>query len=389
MINFDQIDFGFGNLTADSLRDSQGRSPMDPGYGTDAAADSSPVYAGGTPRDIFDGSTTDGSTGGGGTGGGGGTNVVYGGGGTGGDGGGTIPKSKTPEEIAAEAKKTDAKIVLQNALKKYNLYDSLSKVVDDLWDSGQLEDANEDRFVFLIKDTQAFKDRFVGNVGRVAAGFLELSPSEYLDLEGSYKDILRANGLPASFYDSEDDFAKLIGGTVSVSELQSRIVDGFNAVQNADPEVKRQMKELYGVSDADLAAYFIDPTRMRPLLVAADYKRQAQAAKIAARASESAGIQLTGGLAEDLARRGITETEAETGFTAIGKLGELTTQLSGETALSQEQIIGQQFGIDVAAAQELEKRRRRRVGEFAGGGGFTRTQGETSGAITTAVGKAQ
>ena len=378
MINFDQIDFGFGNLTADSLRDSQGRYPMDPGYGTDAAADSSPVYAGGTPRDIFDGSApypesapaapetpsapaapTD------------------------------AAPSKTPEQIAAEAKKTDAKIVLQNALKKYNLYDSLSKTVEDLWDSGQLEDANEDRFVFLIKDTQAFKDRFVGNVGRVAAGFLELSPGEYLDLEGSYRDVLRANGLPASFYDSEDDFAKLIGGTVSVSELQSRIVDGFNAVQNADPEVKRQMKELYGVSDADLAAYFIDPERVRPLLVASDYKRQADAAKIAAKGLGLAGIQLTGDLAEGLVRQGVTTDDAQTGFTAISNLGELTTQLSGETALSQEQIIGQQFGTDTAAKQELEKRRRRRVGEFAGGGGFTRTQGETSGSITTAVGKAQ
>jgi hypothetical protein len=104
---------------------------------------------------------------------------------------------------------------------------------------------------------------------------------------------------------------------------------------------------------------------------------------------ELAGIQLTGGLAEDLARRGITEGQAQAGFTEIGKLGELTTQLSGEAALSQEQIIGQQFGADTKAAQELEKRRRRRVGEFAGGGGFARTQGETSGAITTAVGTAQ
>ena len=128
---------------------------------------------------------------------------------------------------------------------------------------------------------------------------------------------------------------------------------------------------------------------MKPLLVAADYKRQAEAAKIAARGVELAGIQLTGGLAEDLARRGITEGQAQAGFTEIGKLGELTTQLSGEAALSQEQIIGQQFGADTKAAQELEKRRRRRVGEFAGGGGFARTQGETSGAITTAVGTAQ
>jgi hypothetical protein len=118
-------------------------------------------------------------------------------------------------------------------------------------------------------------------------------------------------------------------------------------------------------------------------------KQQAQAAKIAARGLESGGIQLTKGTAEELAARGITEAQAQEGFGNIGRLGELKTQLGGETALSQEQIVGQQFGTDTQAALELEKRRRRRVGEFAGGGSFARTQGETSGSITTSVGKAQ
>lgn len=67
----------------------------------------------------------------------------------------------------------------------------------------------------------------------------------------------------------------------------------------------------------------------------------------------------------------------------------MTTQLGGETALSQEQIIGQQFGTNTQAALELEKRKRRRLGEFAGGGGFARTQGETSGATRLSVGKAE
>jgi len=98
---------------------------------------------------------------------------------------------------------------------------------------------------------------------------------------------------------------------------------------------------------------------------------------------------LTRGTAEDLAARGITEAQAQQGFSSIGQLGELSTQLSGETALSQEQIIGQQFGTDTQAALELEKRRRRRVGEFAGGGSFARTQGETSGATRLSVGTAE
>jgi hypothetical protein len=282
----------------------------------------------------------------------------------------------------------DAPATLAALLSIYGLGDLADFVYKEIIVSGKVNIKNPDAILFAIREQPAYQKRFSANKERVANGFDELDPASYIALEDQYRATLSANGMPVSFYDSKDDFDAMIGGSVSPSELQSRIQDGYRAVQDADPEVKRQMYEL-GFAEGDLAAYFIDPNRMRPTLVAADYKRQAQAAKIAARGSELAGIQLTGGLAEDLARRGITETEAETGFTAIGKLGELTTQMGGETALSQEQIVGQQFGTDVAAAQELEKRKRRRVGEFAGGGSFARTQGETSGSVTTSIGKAQ
>ena len=265
-----------------------------------------------------------------------------------------------------------------------NLADYVYKMIG----SGEVNINNPDAILYSIRKHPTYEKRFSANKVRVANGFDELDPASYIALEDQYRATLSGNGMPVSFYDSKNDFDALIGGSVSNAELQSRIQDGYRAVEDADPEVKRQMYEL-GFAQGDLAAYFIDPNRMRPTLVAADYKRQAEAAKIAARGLQSAGIQLSGGLAEDLARRGVTETQAQTGFTAIGKLGELTTQMGGETALSQEQIVGQQFGTDVAAAQELEKRKRRRLGEFAGGGSFARTQGETSGAVTTSIGKAQ
>jgi len=190
--------------------------------------------------------------------------------------------------------------------------------------------------------------------------------------------------LPTGFYDQTSDFADLIANDVSPQELDTRIQNGYNAVANADPEVKRQMQELYGVSEGQLAAYFLDPKKAAPLLA-----RQAQAANIAARASEQGGIQVTGAYAENLASRGITEQQARAGFAEVGALGELKQAFAGETALSGEQLAGAAFGIDVAAQQELERRKKLRTGEFAGGGSFARTTGETSGSISTSVGKAQ
>jgi hypothetical protein len=238
--------------------------------------------------------------------------------------------------------------------------------------------------IFKLRDQPAYQKRFGANAARLKAGLPELSPAEYIDLESMYKTVIRSNGLPAGFYDSEDDTRKLLEGSVSPSEFQRRIQDGYNAVANADPEVKRQFKELYGVTDNELAAYFLDPAKGETILTT-----RARAAQIAARGLEQGGIQLTGQFAENLAARGVTEQQARAGFAEVGGLGELKQTFAGETALSGEQLAGAAFGIDVAAQQELERRRRLRTGEFAGGGSFARTTGETSGSISTSVGKAQ
>jgi len=373
-MDFSGVDFtGLANLNLGP--DLQGRYPMDPGYDPSPATEvSSPVFAGG----VLDRPTAGGEA-------------------------PVVKPKETDEEKAtrlqneredaqAEAARVrnrkDARSSMNAVLATYGLSDLAEYVYNEIIVKETVNINNPDAIIFAIREQPAYQKRFSANKERVKNGFDELDPASYIALEDQYRATLSANGMPVSFYNSKDDFDAMIGGSVSPAELQSRVQEGYRAVQDADPEVKRQMYAL-GFAEGDLAAYFIDPNRMRPTLVAADYKRQAEAAKIAARGLESAGIQLTGGLAEDLARRGVTEGQAQAGFTEIGKLGELTTQLSGETALSQEQIIGQQFGTDTAAAQELEKRRRRRVGEFAGGGSFARTQGETSGATTLSVGKAQ
>jgi hypothetical protein len=243
---------------------------------------------------------------------------------------------------------------------------------------------NPDVIMFRLREQPAYQRRFAANATRARKGLPELDPASYIGLENQYRETLRSNGLPANFYDQTEDFTALLEGDVSPSELNERVQQGYRAVADADPAVKRQMQTLYGVGEAELAAYFLDPERAAPLLT-----RQARAAQIAARGAEQAGIQLTGTLAEDLARRGVTEAEAQRGFAEIGALGELRQTFAGETALSTEELVGAQFNQNVQAQQELERRRRLRTAEFAGGGQFTRTTGATSGAIETGVGTAQ
>jgi len=289
-------------------------------------------------------------------------------------------------QLAAETKrrKDDARVTMANVLNTYGLGDLSDYVYNEIIVKETVNLNNPDAIIFAIREQPAYKKRFAANATRLKNGLTELLPGEYIGLEDQFKTMIRANGLPAGFYDSEDDLRKLIEGDVSPSEFQRRIEDGYNAVVNADPEVKRQFKEFYNVTDGGLAAYFLDPKRGEPLLA-----NQARAAQIAASGLQQGGIQLTGAFAENLAQRGITEQRAQAGFAEVGALGELRQTFAGETALSGEQLAGAAFGIDVAAQQELERKRRQRVGEFAGGGSFARTTGETSGSTSIGVGKAQ
>lgn len=290
-----------------------------------------------------------------------------------------------PTELEATLKRQrDARSTINVVLASYGLEGLSDYVYTEIIQKETVNINNPDAIIYAIREQPTYKKRFAGNAARLKKGLSELDPATYIGLENQFRETLKANGMPANFYDGNDDFQALIEGDVSISELNERVQQGYRAVADADPQVKAQMQNLYGVSEGELAAYFLDPQKAAPLLT-----RQARAAQISARGLEQGGVQLSATLAEDLARRGVTESEAQTGFTAIGKLGELTTQMAGETALSQEQIVNQQFGTDVAASQELEKRRRRRVGEFQGGGSFARSQGESAGAITTSVGTAQ
>jgi len=289
-------------------------------------------------------------------------------------------------QLTAETKrrKDDARVTMANVLNTYGLGELSDYIYNEIIVKETVNLNNPDAIIFAIREQPAYQKRFAGNAARLKKGLAELDPGSYISLENQYRETLRSNGLPANFYDQSEDFQALIEGDVSNAELNERVQQGYRAVADADPAVKDQMRNLYGVTEGQLAAYFLDPQRTAPLLT-----RQAQAANIAARGLEQGGIQLTGAFAEDLARRGITEQQARAGFAEVGALGELRQTFAGETALSGEQLAGAAFGIDVAAQQELERKRRQRVGEFAGGGSFARTTGETSGSTSLGVGKAQ
>ena len=303
------------------------------------------------------------------------------------------PESNDSGQSAAEAsymaqQRTDAFSRMKALLSRFGLQD-LENAVKTIITSGTVDLQDPDAIVFSLRGESAYKKRFAANAARAKAGLPELDPASYIALEEQYRQLLAANGLPNNFYNDQTDFEKWIEGDVSPAELQQRIQEGYRAVADADPQVRAQMKQLYDVSEGDLAAYFLDPERTKPLLTTKERVRQAQASSIAARGLEQGGMQLTKEEAEDLASRGITAEQAAQNFGEMKSLSGLYQQMTGEEELSRQQQIGATFRYDTSALEALKQRQRSRVAAFEGGGQFARTSGATSGTIETGAGTAQ
>ena len=270
-----------------------------------------------------------------------------------------------------------AKEILRNVLSSYGL-EGLYEYAWSLYTNQTIDVNDTESFMYALREQEAYKKRFAANERRKALGFNELKPATYIALEKSYKDTLAANGLPQGFYDSPDDFEKLIGGDVSVSELNNRLRDAYTVVRDASPEVKNKMAEMYGITDGDLLAYVIDPDRARPLM-APDYKRQAQAALIAESAQRLSGLNFNKDIAEQFVRQGTTQAEAEAAFTTIGQMGELRRSGLGEQQITDLQFVQAALGTDAEAKRLVEERKKRRIGEVtASGGSATLAQGDST-----------
>lgn len=278
--------------------------------------------------------------------------------------------------------------ILLNTLKFYGLVtDTDTRLVDAIktaW-TGKviLPGDGPNEIGIQLRDNPAFQERFPANKALAAAGKPQYSVLEYLKLESDYKSALQEAGMPPGFYDSPQDFQGFIANDVSVNEVAARAQLGYQAVRQAPPQVVAEFQRLYGVSEGELAAYFIDPERMRPTFDRYEAERQARAAQIAAAGTTQAGMTVSQQQAEQLARAGVSGEQAQQTFQALGdQQGLFQAQMQGEQAMTQEEIIGGAFETNAQARRAINERRRRRQAEFEAGGSFATGQATQTGLTT-------
>ena len=157
----------------------------------------------------------------------------------------------------------DAFAALTDLFTSYGL-GSLANEISGYMTSGKT--ASEALIALKTNPTGAYAERFAGNFARAKSGLNVLSESDYITNENSYAETLKAYGLGDMLsVDPKNNwktFATYIANDVSPVEFKERIKTVEDRVINADAETKATFKEWYpSITDKDLVAYFLDPTR--------------------------------------------------------------------------------------------------------------------------------
>lgn len=272
-----------------------------------------------------------------------------------------------------EANRQSAQLVVRDMLDSYGLGGLTETVMKVITSADQV---SEQRVMATIRQTNEYKQRFQGMAMRQQRGLNAITEFQYLQLENAYASTMRAAGLPTGFYDSPSDFAQLIGGNVSDVEFSQRINEGYLRVRNADPTVLQAMRTMYGVTEGELAAYFLDPDKAENLIM--QQVATARVGAAAARQGFSNVIERTA--AERMVALGVSEDQASQAFGQLAAGRELLNPLdAGETALDVADTALGLAGQSPEALQRLRTQQRRRTARFEGGGQLATTAAGVTG----------
>jgi len=274
----------------------------------------------------------------------------------------------------------DAFAIIKGVFNQYGLGD-LGATIETLMRDGY---GPEEASLALKTDPKynaAYVKRFKGNETRRTAGLNVLTEGEYLALENSYTETLKAYGLESYFgidaNTKQAAIADVIGKDISAVEFNSRVSTAVDRVSKADTATKKAFSDFYGIGETDLVKYFLDPAKS---LV--DLKEKATTAEIGGAAL---GQGLTSSLtsAQDLARYGVSREQAQLRYGQIAEDLPIAGSLSriyGESGITYNQTDAEaaEFKGLASAKRKKEQLKQLEENQFAGSSGTALGQGSLS-----------
>lgn len=233
-----------------------------------------------------------------------------------------------------------------------------------------MQGATEATITLELMETPEYQQRFAGNTDRLKKGLRALTPAEYVNVEDSYRQVLRAYGLKQ--FDNDAYVRQFIANDMSPTELSNRVVTAVQRVQNADPAISRQLRDFYGIGQSDLVAYVLDPQQQFQKI-----ERQVAASEIGVAAARQ-GLQAGVSVAEQLAAQGVSQAEAQKGYATIADIlptAEKLSDIYGNTmdVYGQSEAEQEVFNSLASAQRKRQRLTAREVAAFSGSAGTNKT----------------
>jgi len=248
------------------------------------------------------------------------------------------------------AVKQDAFKLIEDVFNQYGLSSLAAKITDYM-----KQNIGPNEATLLLKQTPEYKTRFAGNEARVKAGMNALSEAQYLTMEDNYQNTLTAYGLK-NYYGTDAKtrqagMAAVIGGDISATEFADRIKTVVDTVQNADPQIKAQLQSFYNVNSNDLVKYYLDPTNNFTAL-----QQKTNAAQIGAAAVDQ-GLTTDVASAEALAKFGVTQQQAITGYRNVGEILPIANKLGQIYGQKYDQATAESEAFGTGTSAEAQRKR--------------------------------
>ena len=123
-------------------------------------------------------------------------------------------------------------------------------------------------FYLQLINTKSYYDRFGSvNEARLKQGYKALDEKTIVGMEDEYQKVLTSYNMPAGFYDQTTDFQSFLKNNLTNVDVANVIQAYRDFVQTGtNSDIRKQLKDNYGIGDEALTAYMIDPTKGQAIL---------------------------------------------------------------------------------------------------------------------------
>jgi LysM repeat protein len=224
-------------------------------------------------------------------------------------------------------------------------------------------------FYLQLINTKSYYERFGKvNEARLAAGYKALDEKTIVGMEDEYQKVLTSYNMPTGFYDQTTDFQSFLKNNLTNVDV-ANIIQAYRdfVTTGTDSNVRKQLKDLYGIGDEALTAYMIDPAKGQGILEQiAGKNMNTAAALIEGLTAEEANMAQTygaGSLGYGSQRQKYSQVQRE--LQTTGNLAAIYGENFGA-----KEAIAAEFGGDVQAQAQAARIKATGAAAFGGTSGI-------------------